>query len=460
VVQRTEPAARRDLDRLDRLIEDQERAFLSRQRRSAELLDRARRSLAGGVTSNWQIARPQAVWLDRGRGSRVWDADGNEYVDLHGGYGVNLAGHGHPRIVEAITGRAPNGTHFAQPTEDAIVVAEELVRRFGLPVWRFGNSGTEATMDAVHLIRAFTGRSRIVKIEGAYHGHHDSVMVSVYNGLEELGPEHRPVSAASGAGILDAAIDLVSVVPYNDLAALERTLDEHGGEVAGMVVEPVMMNAGVILPDDGYLARVRDLIHARGGLLVFDEVKTGFTLGPGGGTAAFGVTPDIVCLAKALGGGVPCGAIGGTEEVMGLIARGEYEQVGTFNGNPLTMAAARAQLTEVLDAEAYRRLDTLRERIVAGAERLIEQYDLPADVVAVGAKGCITFSTTPVRNYREFLAIDDRWSHAHWLFQMAGGVFLPPWGKAEQWLISVQHTEEDIDRFLDNFETFGRALRA
>jgi glutamate-1-semialdehyde 2,1-aminomutase len=450
----------RDLDRMDRLIEEQEAAFLARQPRSAELLARARRTLAGGVTSTWQISRPQAIWLDRGTGSRVWDADGHEYVDLHGGYGVNLAGHGHPKIVAAVTGRAPNGTHFAQPTEDAIVVAEELRRRFGLPLWRYNNSGTEATMDAVHLMRAATGRDRIIKVEGSYHGHHDSVMVSVYNELEELGPAERPVSAEGGAGVPRVVMDLVSVVPFNDPVTLERILDEHAGEIAGMIMEPVVMNAGVILPGDGYLARVRDMIHAHGGLLAFDEVKTGFTAGPGGMTARSGVTPDLVAIAKALGGGIPCGAIGGTEEVMGLIVDGEYDQVGTFNGNPLTMAAARAQLTEVLTDQAYEHLETLRQRIVAGTERIIDDYTLPARVVSVGAKGCITFSPTPVRNYREFLAIDDRWSHAHWLFQMAGGVFLPPWGKAEQWLISVQHTAEDIDRFLDNFGNFGRALRA
>jgi glutamate-1-semialdehyde 2,1-aminomutase len=449
-----------DAARLDALIEEQERTFLARQPRSAELLARARSSLAGGVTSNWQISQPQPIWLSHGSGSRVWDVDGHEYVDLHGGYGVNLAGHGHPAIVEAITKRAPAGTHFAQPTEDAVVVAEELGRRFGLPLWRYNNSGTEATMDAVHLMRAATGRDRILKIEGCYHGHHDSVMVSVYNDVEELGSPNRPDSPASGAGLPRAILDLVTVVPFNDVTALERLLEEHAGEVAGMILEPVMMNAGIILPEEGYLARVRDLVHEHGGLLAFDEIKTGFTAGPGGVTALSGVTPDLVCLAKALGGGVPCGAVGGTEEVMGLIADGEYEQVGTFNGNPLTMAAARVQLTEVLDDAAYVRIDELRARMVSGAERVLEEFDIPAHVVAIGAKGCITFSPTPVRDYRDFLAVDDRWSHCHWLFQMAGGVFLPPWGKAEQWLLSVQHTDEDVDRFLDNLEAFGRALRA
>ena len=179
----------RDLARLDDVIHEQERIFLARQPRSAELQDRAMRSLAGGVTSTWQISRPQPIWLSYGKGSKIYDVDGNEYVDLHGGYGVMAVGHAHPKIVEAVSNRVALGTHFAQPTEDAIVVAEELARRFGLPLWRFANSGTEATMDAVHLMRAVTGKSLIVKIEGTYHGHHDSVQVSAYQRLE-IGRAH------------------------------------------------------------------------------------------------------------------------------------------------------------------------------------------------------------------------------------------------------------------------------
>jgi glutamate-1-semialdehyde 2,1-aminomutase len=445
--------------RLEALIEEQERVFLARQPRSGRLKEEATRVLAGGVTSSWQISRPQPVWLSHGRGSRLYDADGNAYVDLHGGYGVNLLGHGHPKVVEAVRRQIERGSHFAQPTEDAIVVAGELARRWGLPQWRFNNSGTEATMDAFHLMRAFTGRDLVIKVEGCYHGHHDSAMVSVYNPLEELGPPVRPLSAASGAGIPRAILDLTLVVAFNDAVAVERVLDEHPGQVAGMILEPIMMNAGIVLPDAGYLARLRDTVHEHGALLVFDEVKTGLTAGPGGVTGLSGVTPDLVCLAKAMGGGLPCGAIGGTEEVMALIADGEYEQVGTFNGNPLTLAASRVALTEVLDDQAYSHLNALRDRMAAGTERLIEEHGLPAQVVTAGAKGCVTFSPTPVRNYREFLEIDDRFSHLHWLFQHNGGVFLPPWGKAEQWLLSVQHTEEDVDRFLDNFEAFARALR-
>jgi glutamate-1-semialdehyde 2,1-aminomutase len=444
--------------RIDELIEREERRFVDRQPRSRALAERAERSLAGGVTSNWQIHRPQPVWIDRGAGSRIWDVDGNEFVDLHGGYGVNAVGHAHPAVVEAVSARVRAGTHFAQPTEDAIAVAEELTRRFGLPKWRFGNSGTEATMDAVHLMRAVTGRNLIVKVEGTYHGHHDSVQVSVYQLIEELGPSKRPWSAPASSGIPSEIVELTLVVPFNDAEALEALFDERSGEIAGLIMEPVMMNAGIIPPVPGWLERAREVTRAHGALLAFDEVKTGCTIDPGGATARYGITPDIVCLAKAMGGGVSTAAIGATEEVMSFVADGAYEQVGTFNGNPLAMAAARATLTEVLTPAAYAHFDQLRGVMVAGCERIIAEHGLTAHVVALGAKGCIVFSGTPIRNYRGFLEIDDRFSHLHWLMQHGGGVFLPPWGKAEQWMLSVQHTDDDVRRFLDNFARFARAM--
>src|SRR5947207_844491 len=356
---------RRPVD-LQRIIADQERIFKQRQPGSAGLAERARRALAGGVTSSWQITAPQPVWLSHGRGSKVYDVDGNEYVDLHGGYGAALAGHGHPAIVEAVRGQVARGTHFAQPTEDALVVAGELARRFGLPLWRFANSGTEATMDAVHLMRAITGRDLIIKVEGCYHGHHDSVQVSVTPEPDEVGPAGKP----------------------------------------------------------------------------------GLT----------GVVPDIICLAKAIGGGIAVAAIGGSEQVMEHVTNGDYEMVGTFNGNPLAMAAARAMLCEVATAQAYERIERLRARAVAGLELEIARAGLAAHVVSAGAKGCVVISPQPVRDYRGFLDVDDRYSQATWLFQHNGGVFLPPWGKIEQWLISVQHDESDIDLLIANFADFAQTI--
>jgi len=446
--------------RLADIIADQESIFVKRQPKSALLAARARNVLAGGVTSSWQITQPQPVWLSHGVGAKVYDADGNEYVDLHGGYGAALAGHAHPAIARAVRDQVGRGTHFAQPTEDAIVVACELARRWSLPRWRFANSGTEATMDAVHLMRSCTGRDLIIKVEGGYHGHHDSVQVSVMPDPDEAGPRESPNQVPSSTGIPAAITDLTLIATFNDLGGVARLLTEHPGQVAGMIVEPIMMNAGIIPPVGGYLAGLRDLLHAHGALLAFDEVKTGLTVGPGGVTALSGVAPDLVCLAKSLGGGVAVAAVGGSADVMEHVASGGYEMVGTFNGNPLAMAAARAMLTEVATEEAYRRIEGLRVRAAEGIGAVIDQFGMDGRVVTAGAKGCVVFGAGQVRDYREFLAIDDSMSHAHWLFQHNGGVFLPPWGKVEQWLISVQHDESDIDRLVTNFRSFAAAVSA
>lgn len=445
-------------DSVDHLIAEQARIFLDRQPRSTELIARARECLAGGATSNWQIAQPQAVWMSHGSGSKVYDVDGTEYVDMHGGYGASIAGHAHPAIVAAVSEQVRRGTHFAQPTEDAIWNATELARRFGLPLWRFANSGTEATMDAVHLARSITGRDLIIKVEGCYHGHHDSVQVSVLPDADEVGPREHPTGVPGNTGIPRAIRDLVVVVPFNDPESVARALSEHKGRIAAMILEPVMMNAGIIPPADGYLAAIRDLLHDSGALLIYDEVKTGFTTGPGGVTARSGVLPDIVCLAKALGGGISVAAIGGTREVMSAIADGRYEQVGTFNGNPLAMAATRATLSEVLTDDAYAHLDALSLRLRSALEAVIGEHGLDWHVVSVGAKGCVTFRKEPVREFRDFLQIDDRYGELHWLMQHNGGVFLPPWGKVEQWLLSVQHDTADTDRFAANFAALAAAV--
>ena len=231
--------SRPESNRLDALIETEAAAFMARQPRSRELIERARHHLAGGATSNWQIASPHAVWLSHGAGSKIYDVDGTEYVDLHGGYGVSLAGHAHPAVVAAIRERAGLGTHFAQPTIDAIDVAENLAERFGLPQWRYANSGTEATMDAVHLMRAVTGRDLIIKLEGGYHGHHDSVEVSVLPEPEDVGPAEAPAATASNSGIPEAIRDLTLVVAFNDLDMVRRVLEAHPGQVAGMIPPPM-----------------------------------------------------------------------------------------------------------------------------------------------------------------------------------------------------------------------------
>jgi glutamate-1-semialdehyde 2,1-aminomutase len=437
----------------DRILHEEER-FLARTPRSRALYERAARSMPGGVTSSWASTRPIPVWIDRGLGGHIWDADGNEYVDVHAGYGVNVVGHANPAVVEALQRRAALGTHFAQPVEDAIVVTENLAQRFGLPLWRFANSGTESTMDAIHLMRVVTGRDLIIKVEGAYHGHHDLVNVSLWQSMGDLGPVDDP-HRNPGPGVPQAIADLVRIVPFNDLDAVERVLRTHPGQIAGMIIEPMMMNAGIIPPAPGYLAGLKDLLHRDGALLTFDEVKTGLVVAPGGATELFGVTPDIVCLAKALGGGVPCGAVGGTAEVMGAITDGRYDQVGTFNGNPLTMAAARAVLTEVLTPEAYTRAEELSRLTYEGSVDVLRRQGYPAYGQVFGFKGSVVIHDRPATNYREFLQIDTALSHLRYLVQFNNGVFNAPWAKSESWTFSVMHTEDDVRRIVDNLRLLG-----
>jgi glutamate-1-semialdehyde 2,1-aminomutase len=284
------------------------------------------------------------------------------------------------------------------------------------------------------------------------------VQVSVFPELADAGPGEQPVTVAEHGAIVPEIAALTHVVPFGHLDAVRRVLLAHPGAIAGMIVEPVMMNIGVVPPPPGYLGALSELLHAHGALLTFDEVKTGLSIAPGGATELFGVVPDIVCLAKALAGGVPCGAIGGTAEVMELIADGTYEQVGTFNGNPLTMAAAKAMLLDVLTPAAYAHFDDLRDDLADRARHVLHRRHLPGYVSAFGAKGAVVFAPFRICDYRDFCRYDARYGHAHWLYQHNGGVFLPPWGKMEQWTLSVQHTCDDVALAAANLDRFARAL--
>src|SRR6187200_88660 len=332
------------IDRM-RIAELMEREMARQRERtpeSAQRYQRAVRVMPKGVPSSFQENDPWPVYVERGEGTRVWDVDGNEYVDFHNGFGVMCIGHANEKVGGAVKARVDLGTHFAAPTDGSIVVAEELTRRFGLPQWRFTNSGTESTMDAIHLARGATGRDVILKIEGSYHGHHDAVMVSVYPPLEDLGDRNDPRSVPYGAGYPLALTELTRAVPFNDADALEAVLGKLEGQVAGLIMEPAMMNINIIPPVEGYLERVRELCTQHGVKLIFDEVKTGATIAYGGATKRFGVTPDLITLAKAICGGYPGGAIGMTEEISAKVSSGKVHQYGTFNGNPLVMAAAQA----------------------------------------------------------------------------------------------------------------------
>jgi glutamate-1-semialdehyde 2,1-aminomutase len=452
-----------DRGRIAQLRAREEKRLDDRTPGSRAMFERARQTLAGGVASSYQLRDPWPIYLSHGSGSKVWDVDGNELLDFHNGFGSMVQGHAHPAIERAVAERYPLGTHFAAPTEDAVVVGEELARRFGLPKWRYTNSGSEATMDAIRIARAVTGRDTIVKIFGSYHGHHDAVMVSIGVPYARIGDPDDYASLSYGEGIPEAVTALTVPVPFNDAAAMERRIErliEEGRPPACVIMEPAMMNLGVVLPEPGYLEAVRELTRRHGIVLILDEVKTGLAIAAGGATERFGVVPDMVTLAKTLGGGLPSGAIGGTEEVFEVVENEKVYQVGTYNGNPLTMAAARASLLEVLTPDAYEHLDALNERLLTGCGEVIERYRLPGYAVGVGAKGCVTFSPEKIVDYETYKANQDgELCDLAWLYNMNRRVFMTP-GREEEWTLSVVHSFEDCDAFVAAFEEMAADLTA
>jgi glutamate-1-semialdehyde 2,1-aminomutase len=459
----TPTTAELDRARIAELSEREERRLNERTPGSRAMYERANRTLVRGVASAYHERDPWPIYLTHGHGSRVWDVDGTELIDFHNAFGSMVQGHAHPAIVRAVRERVALGTHFAAPTEDVVVVAEELERRFRVPRWRFVNSGSEATMDAIRIARAFTGRDTIVKIFGSYHGHHDYVMVSIGVPYERIGDREAYASLPYGAGIPQSVADLTIAVPFNDADAMERRIEQlfdEGRPPACVIMEPAMMNLGVVLPEPGYLEAVRELTRRLEVPLIFDEVKTGLCIAAGGATERFGVTPDLVTLAKALGGGLSAGAIGGREDIFEVVDNGTVYQVGTYNGNPLAMAAARASLLEVLTPEAYVHLDSIEQRLLDGCTQVLERHGLPGYSVGVGAKGCVTFANAPVVDYESFKEHQDgELCDLAWLYNMNRGVYMTP-GREEEWTLSVAHTAEDCDAFVAAFDEMASELTA
>ncbi|MBU3688599.1 MAG: aspartate aminotransferase family protein [Actinobacteria bacterium] len=431
--------------------------YAERTKGSQKATERARLVLPLGVPSSFQAYDPHPIVVRSAKDAYMVDVDGNRYIDYDMGFGALFSGHVHPAVRRAVEAQLDNGTLFVTPCEANAEVAEMLGQRYGLPMWRFTNSGTEATMDAIRVARGVTGRDKIVKVEGGYHGHHDEVMISMKPPLDQAGPAHAPIAVPSTAGVTKAVLGDTIVIPYNDPEALERVL--RSGEVACFIVEPVMENIGICLPQPGYLQAVREITERYGTLLIFDEVKTGITAGWGGATGALGVTPDLVSLAKSIGGGLPLGAFGGKREYMDQITLGRVIHLGTYNGNPLCMAAAKAVLSEVCTPDATNDTILRNTKLVDACNEIIDSSGVPAHTIQFGAKGCVTWTPEPIRNYRDYKATNFDLAFAQWIHGINRGILLPP-GLDEQWLISIMHTEADALAYADVFADFVDELLA
>ena len=454
----TSTAAESSIDRklLNKLTEAEMARFREHTPTSAEYFDRARKVMPGGVPSSFQLNDPWPVYIDRGKGALVWDVDGGEYVDFHNGFGVMCIGHANPTVGEAVKARHDEGTHFAAPTNGSIVVAQNLVERFKLPQWRFSNSGTESTMSAIHLARGATERDLIIKVEGSYDGHHDAVMVSCYPGIDELGPREDPTPVPFGSGYPQAVVELTRPVPFNDPDVLEAILKRYEGKVAGMIIEPSMMNINIIPPKEGYLqARARALRRARRAADLRRGQDRRHDL----------LRRRCAALRRAAGHGLPREG-----DLRRLPGRRDRDDRGARRGRRLRQGAPDRHLQRQPAGDGRRRGDpdrgayARRLREARGdqqrapeerCQEVIDKYGLPAYTQGLGAKGCVIFSPEPIYEYRDYLTkVDGELSTLAWLYHMNHGIFMTP-GVEEEWTLSIAHEQEHIDRYVAAFEAFA-----
>ncbi|MGB0035102.1 MAG: glutamate-1-semialdehyde 2,1-aminomutase [Candidatus Acidiferrales bacterium] len=432
--------------------------YEKRTPRSREAHKKALERIPLGVASNYRAYDPYPLFVRDGKGGIIHDIDGNEYLDFNLCFGALMAGHCHPAVIRAVLEKLGTGTMFGMPHDLELGLAEEICKRFPVEMVRFSNSGTECTMHAVRLARAATGRDRIIKMEGGYHGLHDSVLVSLKPKAGEVGDANFPTPVPGGEGVPKATIQNTLIAQFNDPAAVERLFAKYPGEIAAVIVEPIMMNVGILMPDPGYHQALREITKKNGALLIFDEVKTGAKLGRGGACEYFQVKPDIVCLAKSIGGGFSLAAFASTREVMRLISDHRVFHGGTYNTNPVAMAAGLATFREVLTLAAYEHVNRLNQKLLAGYKKEIEKAGLVSYVVGAGANGALMFFPKPIRNYRDWLTADsDLWRH-YWFAMVNRGVMAQPYWWDEQWTVSVAHTDADIDRHLAAFAEVAPAL--
>jgi len=410
--------------------------------RSAELFRRAQAVTPGGVNSPVRAFRAvggEPFFVARAEGSRIWDVDGNAYIDYVLSWGPMILGHAHPAVVAAVTDAAARGTSYGAPTEAEVELAE-LVRELvpSMQRVRFVNSGTEATMSAIRLARGFAGRELIVKFDGCYHGHGDSFLVKAGSGVATLGLPNSP-------GVPAELSKLTLTAPFNDLAAVEEIFRAHPGKVAAVILEPVVGNAGFIPPVDGFLEGLRRVTREDGALLVFDEVMTGFRVSRGGAQERFGVVPDLTTLGKVIGGGLPVGAYGGRAEIMDRVAPvGPVYQAGTLSGNPLAMAAGVAQLRILRDENPYPELERRTARLVGGLLSAASELGVAASGGNLGSMWGMFFAPGPVRDFEQAKTSDvprfNRFFHG----MLERGVFLAP-SQFEAGFTSTAHTDADVD---------------
>ncbi|HZP64783.1 MAG TPA: glutamate-1-semialdehyde 2,1-aminomutase [Rudaea sp.] len=432
--------------------------------RSADLFEAACRVIPGGVNSTaratWSGWTPYPLFVESGQGSRLRDVDGNEYIDYLLGLGPMIFGHRPPRVTRAVVEFIEQrGTVFALPTADEARLAEKIIAAVpSVDQVRLCNTGTEAVLYATRLARAYTGRRKIVRFEGMYHGFSDGVYWSKHPSIEKAGPDDRPVPVPQGPGMPKGVEENLIILPWNDADALADAIKREGDNIAAVLTEPVMCNTGCILPKPGYLEAVRELTREHGIVLIFDEVITGFRLGLAGAQGRLGITPDLSVFAKGIGGGFPVAAMGGRADIMALVANGTVSMAGTYTANGIAVAAANAALDELATPGLYQKLDAVSDELRLGLGKVLRDAGLPAYVVGVGPLMQVWFAQREIHNYRDAERHADQKMFRHWWEGMlARGVLFHP-GAYENLFVSTAHTHADVAATLEAAKQVAASL--
>lgn len=417
--------------------------------RSQQLFERAQQVIPGGVNSPVRACKAvnsHPIFMSRADAAWMYDVDGNAYVDYVGSWGAMILGHQHPRVMEGVEEAIRSSTSFGAPTLLEIEIAELVLKMMpSIEMVRFVNSGTEACMSAIRLARAFTKRPMVIKFDGCYHGHADSFLIKAGSGLATLGISSSP-------GIPDELSKLTLSLPFNDQNALQQAFKEHKDKIAAVIVEPIMGNAGLIVPNEGYLSAMRDLCTANGALLIFDEVMTGFRVAAGGAQQKYKITPDLTCLGKVIGGGLPVGAYGGRKDIMQRVApAGDVYQAGTLSGNPVAMAAGLAQLRVLNTPGAYEQLEQKTARLAEGIREIVEKSKVDAQVLHVTGMLGVFFTSKHVTDFESAKSCDTERFAKVWQALLQNGVYWPP-SQFEAAFVSLEHGNREIDATLAGFK--------
>lgn len=423
--------------------------------------------IPAGVGSTYRSFEPHPICAERAEGGELVSVDGEQFLDFALSNGSQLVGHANPAVTAAVEDQLGDGTLYTRPNRPLKAAAEAVIDRFpGVEKVRFTNSGTEAVMHATRLARAYTGNEKVIRMEGAYHGAHDESLVSKKPPTDAAGDPDDPTPVIESRGVPADTPDDLLLAQYNRPETVERLLREHD-DVAAVLVEPACLNLGLVEPENAFLEQLRELTREHDTLLVFDEVKTGAKLAPGGGAEYYGVTPDLAAYAKAIGGGFPVGAFGGRADVMATIAADLEEGVatgaahyGTYNGNLLVGRAVEATLSEVLTPDVYERLGSLSEELAAGYEERLAEHGLDGYTVTAGTQGMVYLTDEHVRTFRDWETVDETLHEAYWLGMVNEGVIPHPHDASQQWTVGVPHTSEDVATHLAAFDAVAKRLTA